>query len=168
MIINGVALLAMEPIVDMYTTKSTFKGTSFGLSEVGYDIRLKQDIQFVVDDDGPCIIIVDAASGKSNLFDGRFCLASSMEEFDMPENLMGRVHDKSTWAREGVSVFNTVIEPGWKGFLTLEIVFHGQRSVLIPAGAGIAQVVFEEIICPARYDGKYQNQADMPVKAIRA
>jgi dCTP deaminase len=71
-------------------------------------------------------------------------LASAIEEFDMPNNLIGIVHDKSTWARRGLSVFNTVIESGWKGFLTLELVYHGDEELIIPAGAGIAQVMFHQ------------------------
>ena len=97
---------------------------------------------------------------------GNFCIASAIEEFDMPSHLVGIVHDKSTWARQGLSVFNTVIEPGWKGWLTLELVYHGWKELVIPAGAGIAQVVFHETSFPASYEGKYQNQPDQPVRAI--
>jgi len=95
-----------------------------------------------------------------------FCLASAIEEFQMPPNMVGVVHDKSTWARQGLSVFNTVIEPGWNGFLTLELVYHGRDGLHIPAGAGIAQVIFHRTVEYAAYDGKYQNQADQPVEAI--
>lgn len=78
---------------------------------------------------------------------------------------MGIVHDKSTWARRGLSVFNTVIEPGWMGHLTLELVYHGNEPLHIPAGSSIAQVVFHEVAVPAWYAGKYQNQEDRPVGA---
>ena len=84
----------------------------------------------------------------------------------MPTDLVGVVHDKSTWARRGLSVFNTVIEPGFKGGLTLELVYHGQEDLHIPAGAGIAQVLFTRIEIPARYAGKYQGQSTDPVDAI--
>jgi dCTP deaminase len=65
-----------------------------------------------------------------------------------------------------LSVFNTVIEPGWCGFLTLELVYHGRERLHIPAGAGIAQVIFHQTSCNAYYDGKYQNQPDRPVEGI--
>ena len=84
----------------------------------------------------------------------------------MPPNLVGIVHDKSTWARRGLSVFNTVIEPGWKGFLTLELVYHGVEPLHIPAGSGIAQVIFHRTSDHAEYVGKYQNQRNEPVPAI--
>ena len=77
-----------------------------------------------------------------------------------------RQHDKSTWARRGLSVFNTVIEPDWRGFLTLELVYHGWKPLRIPAGAGIAQVIFHRTEETASYgNGKYQDQADQPVEA---
>jgi len=62
-------------------------------------------------------------------------------------------------------VFNTVIEPGWEGWLTLELVYHGWKPLHIPAGAGIAQVIFHQTTDRAAYTGKYQNQPDEPVKA---
>jgi dCTP deaminase len=89
-----------------------------------------------------------------------------VERFEMPNHLVGVVHDKSTWARQGLSVFNTVIEPTWSGYLTLELVYHGNGELLIPAGAGIAQVLFYSLLHEASYgDGKYQNQPDEPVGA---
>lgn len=161
MIINGPSLLDAAPIRDMLTTKERAHGVSHGLGEAGYDIRIKQTIDFRVPDMMPARVTVD---GKH--VGQRFCIASAIEEFDMPSHLVGIVHDKSTWARRGLSVFNTVIEPGWKGFLTLELVYHGSEPLFIPAGAGIAQVIFHEVALPASYDGKYQNQADRPVEAI--
>ncbi|MNR32880.1 deoxycytidine triphosphate deaminase [compost metagenome] len=58
-----------------------------------------------------------------------------------------------------------MIEPGWNGFLTLELVYHGSNHLVIPAGSGIAQVVFHATSAVASYDGKYQNQEDNPVEA---
>jgi dCTP deaminase len=49
--------------------------------------------------------------------------------------------------------------------LTLELVYHGSDFLLIPAGAGIAQVIFHHTVDNASYDGKYQNQEDRPVEA---
>jgi dCTP deaminase len=161
MIINGLQLLAAAPIKDMVAVKKSFEGTSYGLGEAGYDIRVKQDIHFK----GDAFNIRTIHVADEYVKDGRFCLASAMEEFQMPPNLTGIVHDKSTWARRGLSVFNTVIEPGWNGFLTLELVYHGEEELLIPAGSGIAQVIFHEVVEAAVYSGKYQNQEDEPVPA---
>jgi dCTP deaminase len=161
MIINGKALLEAAPIFDMAFGKMVAPGgTSYGLGEAGYDIRIKQEILFREGDDGR-YVLADTVYRK-----GRFALASAIERFKMPANLVGVVHDKSTWARRGLSVFNTVIEPGWNGYLTLELVYHGEGELIIPAGAGIAQVLFSETEEHRRYEGKYQHQADMPVAAI--
>jgi dCTP deaminase len=145
MVVNGQELLDSEPISYMRIVKDTSNGVSFGLSEAGYDIRIRQSLW---------------------LFPFRkFKLASTVERFQMPANLVGVVHDKSTWARRGLSVFNTVIEPGWEGWLTLELVYHGFKPLYIPKETGIAQVLFHEISEPRMYNGKYQNQENKPVGA---
>ena len=146
MIINGNALLAAAPIKDMVTSKQRTNGFSWGLTECGYDIRIKQDV---------------------TLFLGhRFVLASAMEEFDVPHNLMGRVLNKSSWARLGLDAsMTTNLEPGWKGFLTLELRYSKFLPLHIKAGTGICQVIFEQIKEPKVYCGKYQDQADRPVPA---
>jgi dCTP deaminase len=130
----------------MLKTKQRAHGVSYGLTEAGYDLRIAQSVTL-------------------HPF-RRFCLASASEPFAMPQDLVGIVHDKSTWARRGLSVFNTVIEPGWQGFLTLELVYHGRGVLRIPEGAGIAQVIFHRTTEGAAYSGKYQNQPARPVSAI--
>jgi len=167
MVVNGISLLEAAPIKNMARTKEKDHGVSWGLSEVGYDIRIKQEIQFLPQEfngRGTHSWFQDQENYGTGL--GRFVLASAIEEFDVPNDIMGIVHDKSTWARQGLSVFNTVIEPGWKGFLTLELVYHGQNDLIIPAGSGIAQVVFHRITNQASYAGKYQNQANEPVGSV--
>ena len=146
MIINGTKLLAARPIKNMLTVKYRLNGLSGGLTECGYDIAIAEDV---------------------TLFLGRrFVLASSVEEFNMPRNLMGRVLNKSTWARKGIDAsMTTNIEPGWNGFLTLELRYSGVLPLKIKAGTPIAQVIFEEIAELAEYSGKYQDQAAGPVEA---
>lgn len=165
MIVNSTSLILNPPIRNMETRKKVEFGVSYGLGEAGYDIRIKQDIQFAPNVNMYHSISVED-EGTTTLSDGRFTLASTIEEFDMPIDLVGVVHDKSSWARRGLSVFNTIIEPGWKGFLTLELVYHGNDILRIPAGAGIAQVVFHQTAEHAQYNGKYQNQVNRPVEAI--
>lgn len=158
MIINGQQLLDLQPIYGMEETKISEHGVSYGLTEAGYDIRLKQEVIFM--SNGDCLV-------DGNLHRGtRFVLASAMEEFQMPSTLTGIVHDKSTWARKGLSVFNTVIEASWRGYLTLELVYHGTKTLRLPKGAGIAQVIFHSLSEPGHYDGKYQDQENKPTKAV--
>ncbi len=160
MFVNRSALLAALPITNMAVEKLTFKGTSYGLTEAGYDIRIKEEVKFTAGTIYPRILVTEGMGFKG--WGGRFCLASSVEYFQMPKDLVGTVRDKSTWARKGVSVFNTVIEPGWNGILTLELVFHGSENLTIPAGAGIAQVLFGRLECDGDYgNGKYQNASGL-------
>lgn len=158
MIINGVSLVVEEPIKDMIGHKATEHGVSYGLTECGYDIRIKQNIEF---EDGWHRI------DKGRWQEGNFALGSSVEEFNMPRTLMGRVLNKSTWARRGLDAsMTTNIEPGWNGFLTIELLYHRRENLFIPAGSGICQIIFETLKHPAQYHGKYQDQKDEPVNAI--
>lgn len=152
MIINGDDLIDTDVVAPMITFKGQhidLKGrkTSYGLTECGYDIRLAQDIW---------------------LYPGRrFVLGSSIEKFRMPHHLMGKLMNKSSWARMGIDVSRTTnIEPGWVGFLTLEITYSKWKPIKLYRGCGIAQVIFEEIKNPTVYQGKYQNQDNRPVEAI--
>lgn len=148
MIINGLDLVEADPLWPLVPKKCVHheSNTSWGLTECGYDIRIKQDIWL-------------------HPFK-RFALASSIERFKMPNHLMGRVLNKSTWARKGLDAsMTTNIEPGWEGYLTLELIYNRYKPLFIPAGSGICQVIFEEILNPASYSGKYQNQPNQPVRA---
>ena len=169
MIINGRDLIAAAPIKDMVPEKVVAHGMTYGLGEAGYDIRIKQEIRFYpVNPDAEFKkfrVMTFTNDSFTNDDEGRFTLASAIEEFQMPTHLLGRVCDKSSWARKGLSVFNTVIEPGFIGGLTLELIYHGNTELIIPAGAPIAQVLFEEIKNPAQYKGKYQFQSTDPTPA---
>jgi dCTP deaminase len=161
MIINGRQLLEAAPIKGMINDKMRQHGVSFGLSEAGYDIRIKQDISFEAVWNGGGVWVDGVHTSQGN-----FTLDSAIEEFQMPTDMVGVVHDKSTWARQGLSVFNTVIESGFCGGLTLELVYHGREGLHIPAGAGIAQVIFHQTSSKATYNGKYQGQSTDPTPAI--
>lgn len=163
MILNSNELFFAAPIKDMVPVKVVAFGMTYGLGEAGYDIRIKQEVVFKPSTQSQ--LMVDCQVDGLVKPNTRFTLASAIEEFQMPSNLVGRVCDKSSWARKGLSVFNTVIEPGWVGFLTLELVYHGSDQLIIPAGAPIAQILFEEIKIPAQYKGKYQFQSSEPTPA---
>lgn len=135
-------------------------GKSYGLSVAGYDIRVWKFKKH--EGDG----ILDSIRMQN----GDFVLASSVERIKMPNNLIAFVKDKSSWAREGLAVQNTVLEPGWEGFITLELSFHRPAyHVNIKAGEPIAQIIFQRLDEAAEkpYTGKYQNQINEPVEAIK-
>lgn len=146
-VLSDAALIRYSYMVTPFVEKTVQNGKSYGLSHAGYDIRIKDGIR---------------------LYPGEFQLGSTVERFKMPTNVIGFVKDKSSWARRGISLFNTVIEPGWEGFLTLEIVNHSKEEVMIFDGDPIAQVIFEFLSEPTEtpYEGKYQNAGDFPQAAI--
>jgi dCTP deaminase len=120
---------------------------TYGLGPAGYDVRIAEEI------------VIPRGGAR---------LASTLEHFDMPNDLLARVADKSTWARRFVAVQNTIIEPGWRGYLTLEISNHSDSHVRIVEGSPIAQIIFDLLDEPAErpYDGKYQDQPRGAVAAI--
>lgn len=150
MIASDTLLRIVQPIVP-FAERTTFRGMTYGLGPAGYDIRIAEDL---------------------DIAPGGFVLASSFERFQMPNNLLGVVHDKSTWARLGLCVQNTVIEPGWEGFLTLELTNHNSQAlgnrIRLIRGMPIAQVIFHILDQPTSqpYRGKYQDQKAGPQEAI--
>lgn len=134
------------PLIRPFVERGTSQGRTFGASACGYDVRLDQDIWLWP-------------------FWGR--LASIQEFIDMPYDLCAEVKDKSTNARMFILVQNTIIEPGWAGFLTVELTRMLPWPVRLKRGTPIAQVVFKKLDEPTHmpYRGKYQHQERGPQKA---
>lgn len=148
MIIPAQEIRRIKPIEPFVERTVHTNGMSYGLSHAGYDVRIAED---------------------TYLRHGEFRLASTVEKFHMPNDIIAMVHDKSSWARRGLSLFNTVIEPGWFGYLTLELVNHGGVDLMIYQEDPIAQIVFMRLTEPTEvpYQGKYQNQAAGPQDWIK-
>jgi dCTP deaminase len=155
------------------------KVVSYGLSSCGYDIRLDdKSIRVfrhipgkVVDpkkfDDnflGNAVRFTSALGKGCILPAHTYVLCVSMEKFCIPDNIRGRVEGKSTYARCGIGVNVTPLEPGWVGYLTLEIHNSSDSDVCIYTEEGIAQIEFATIDRPevtyGDRKGKYQNQQD--------
>ena len=122
-------------------------GMTYGLGPSGYDVRIAENLT----------VLPHCAA-----------LASTLEQFNMPNDVLGKVADKSTWARKFLAVQNTVIEPGWRGFLTLELSNHGHVPLRLVSGMPIAQIIFQLLDEPTEqvYEGKYQDQKSGAVEAI--
>jgi dCTP deaminase len=136
-------------VISPFCERTIHNGMSFGLSSAGYDICIAE---------------------QHRILPGGFALGSSMEQFCMPNDVLAIVHDKSSWGRKGLAVQNTVIEPGWCGFLTLELSNnHDENTLFINPGDPIAQIVFHRLEAPTEqpYMGKYQHQAAGPQEAIQ-
>lgn len=97
-----------------------------------------------------------------------FALAHTIENFAMPLDVSGQICDKSTYARMGLSCFNTFFDPGFIGNGTLELVNLSSETIVIRAGDPICQIVFNRLDKPVAqgYTGKYQYQPKQPVPAI--
>lgn len=140
-------------MITPFNERTVLNGKTFGLSSAGYDVRMNVDV-------GQVIVM---SPGE------RTCrLVSTVEHFIIPTNVQAKVCDKSTWVRKWLTVQNTVIEPGWRGFLTLELIYHGHKEIYIQVGDPIAQIVFEFLDEPTEqpYTGKYQDQKRGPQEAI--
>jgi dCTP deaminase len=145
MILSGHTIRRLG-IITPHVDRTVINGMSYGQSLAGYDIRAREHLWV-----GP----------------KGFQLLSSVEYFNLPKDILGVVHDKSSWARKGLSVQNTVLEPGWKGFLTLEVNSHVDYTLNSFEGSPIAQVVFHRVDeYTDGYRGKYQDQPNRPVEAI--
>lgn len=166
-----------------HATKIQKQSPSKGMSSYGYDIALGKTFKVFQD----CKSLFNAydflkpGEVTEDMFHtneitmecdafileaGEFCLAESEQYFKMPDNVTGLVKDKSTYARMGISLFNTVIEPGWNGILTLEIVNHSKRPVALYPGRGIAQILFygnEHCENPYGKEGKYQDAEGLEI-----
>lgn len=151
MVLSGQTIRKLK-IFYPFSERTKLNGMSYGLGPAGYDIRV---------DLGKNTDILQVRPGE-------FILVNSVEHFTMPDDVLGMVADKSTWARLGLAVQNTIIEPGWNGYLTLEITNHSKHSINIINGSPIAQIICFKLDEPAEkpYNGKYQFQPKEPVKAI--
>lgn len=137
-------------IFEPFHERTIANGMTFGLGPSGYDVRIAETLHL------GHYQIVSARHDRHV----KSALASTIEHFTMPLDCVAYVKDKSTWARQFVLVQNTVIEPGWRGFLTLEITYEGDMPIIIEAGSPIAQIVFHKLDEPTEqpYSGKYQDQ----------
>ncbi|MBN2097086.1 MAG: dCTP deaminase [Candidatus Omnitrophica bacterium] len=152
---------------------------SFGLSSFGYDIRLADEFKLF---EARADCVIDPKNIQEDSFRylrskvlsipaNSYVLAKSLEYFKMPDNVLGMVVGKSTYARCGVIVNVTPLEPGWEGFLTISISNSAARPVKIYAQEGIAQILFfeSEQNCAVSYrdkKGKYQGQKDITISRM--
>ncbi len=149
---------------------------SFGVSSYGYDVRLANELKVATNLSGNVInpkkfnerIFHEIESKES--IDGvyfelppkSFALGHSIEHFDIPRNICVLCVGKSTYARCGLSVPITPLEPEWRGYITLEFANTTDSPIMLFVGEGVAQLLFfEGEICNMSYKdrgGKYQDQ----------
>lgn len=162
-------------IVTPHLDRVTDGVMSYGNSFYGYDIRLSPEDFYifnpVFDDEvsDPKRFVRSSLMRKRTLTDSRgtffiipgntYALGVSLERFNMPPDVVGICVGKSTYARCGLIVNTTPLEPGWQGHLTLEFSNSSPSPLTVYANEGIAQVLFlRGEPNTVAYDGKYQGQ----------
>lgn len=144
---------------------------SYGVSSYGYDVRCSNEFKIFTNINSA---IVDPKAFDSNSFvdvtsdvciipPNSFALARTVEYFRIPRNILTICLGKSTYARCGIIVNVTPLEPEWEGHVTLEFSNTTPLPAKIYANEGVAQMVFLEAsdVCAVSYKdraGKYQGQ----------
>jgi dCTP deaminase len=144
---------------------------SYGTSSYGYDIRCSNEFKIftninstIVDpkkfDEGS---FVDFTGDVCIIPPNSFALARTIEYFRIPRSVLVACLGKSTYARCGIIVNVTPLEPEWEGHVTLEFSNTTPLPAKIYANEGVAQVIFFESdeVCETSYKdrgGKYQGQ----------
>jgi dCTP deaminase len=162
----------IEPFVDAQVRYVNEKKViSYGLSSYGYDLRVAGEFKVFTNLYNS---LVDPKNFNENAFvtieadeciipPNSFALARSVEYFRIPRNVLTLCIGKSTYARCGIIVNVTPFEPGWEGFVTLEISNTTPLPAKIYGNEGLAQVLFYQgaEACETSYadrKGKYMNQ----------
>lgn len=148
------------------------KVISYGLSSMGYDIRLgtqfKRPVSGVLDPKS-----AEAAEWEVFNSDTPFLLPQnsailgvSVERFNLPADVIAVSVGKSSYARVGAFPFITPLEPAWAGYLTIEISNISSLPIMIYPNEGLTQLLFFRGEQPeftyADKGGKYHNQAEVP------
>lgn len=152
---------------------------SYGVSSYGYDVRVGR--RFKVFTNARCAVVdpknFDSASfvdmeGDSCLIPpNSFALAETVEWLEIPRDILAIAVGKSTYARCGIVVNVTPLEPEWRGRVTIEISNTTPLPAKIYAGEGIAQIVFlkADAVCELSYadkKGKYQDQQGLTLPFV--
>lgn len=163
----------IEPFVEQQVRydEQGNKIISYGLSSYGYDLRVSDEFM-VFTNVHNCL--VDPKNFSENSFvsmrteeciipPNSFALARSVEYFRIPRDVLTICLGKSTYARCGIIVNVTPFEPGWEGYVTLEISNTTPLPAKIYANEGLAQVLFYKgaEACLTSYadrSGKYMKQ----------
>ena len=166
----------IRPFVDK---QKAGQNISYGLSSFGYDARVSNEFKIFTDVDSA---VVDPKNFNINSFVSRkgneciippnsFALASTVEYFKIPEDIMVICLGKSTYARCGIIVNVTPLEPGWEGYVTLEFSNTTPLPAKIYANEGAAQFIFlkgnekPETTYDQR-NGKYMKQTGVTLPKV--
>lgn len=161
-----------RPMLSPFVSRQAGK-PSYGLGSFGYDLRLGRRILVPLRGVDAVLDPIQFPEGYFRTLeaDGPFelspnsqVLAESVERFDVPDDVCGVCWGKSSYARCGLLVNVTPLEPGWRGILTMALANVSPVPIRLHIGQGIAQVVFFRGTRPQRTYGEkeagggYQDQ----------
>ena len=152
---------------------------SFGVSSYGYDARVSSEFKIFTNVNSE---IVDPKNFKPTNFvtknsseciipPNSFVLARTVEKFKIPEDVLVVCLGKSTYARCGIIVNVTPLEPGWEGYVTLEFSNTTPLPAKIYANEGVAQFIFlkgneKPEVTYADRNGKYMGQTGVTLPKV--
>lgn len=161
---------------------------SYGVSSYGYDIRVGTKFKvFTPTPRTGGVMIVDPKAFSEDLFveidtavNGRdhviippnsFALCETVEYISIPRDVLAICVGKSTYARCGLVLNVTPLEPEWRGKVTLEISNTTPLPAKVYANEGIGQLLFfkAEMVCEKSYadkSGKYQDQTGLTLPRV--
>ena len=158
----------IEPFVDDQVRQGVI---SYGVSSYGYDVRVGDEFKVFTNVYNTVVdpksfdpkSFVDIKADVCIIPPNSFALASTIEYFRIPRDVLTVCLGKSTYARCGIIVNVTPFEPEWEGHVTIEISNTTPLPAKIYANEGIAQVLFfqSDEPCARSYKdkkGKYQSQ----------
>ena len=139
-----------ETIKTFVTKQKGGTNISYGLSSFGYDARVSNEFKIFTDVNSA---VVDPKNFNNNSFVSRTCneclippnsfaLARTIEYFKIPNDILVICLGKSTYARCGIIVNVTQLEPGWEGYVTLEFSNTTPLPAKVYANEGAAQFIF--------------------------
>ena len=173
-------MVSKNKMISPFKNKQVRKNKiSFGLSSYGYDARVSSEFKIFTNVNSE---IVDPKNFKSSNFitkkgsaciipPNSFVLARTVEYFKIPKDVLVVCLGKSTYARCGIIVNVTPLEPGWEGYVTLEFSNTTPLPAKIYANEGVAQFIFlkgnesPEVTYSDR-KGKYMKQKGVTLPKV--
>ena len=147
------------------------KIVSYGVSSYGYDVRCSNEFKIFTNTHSAIVdpkefdpnSFIDVTADECIIPPNSFALARTVEYFKIPRSVLTLCLGKSTYARCGIIVNVTPLEPEWEGHVTLEFSNTTNLPAKIYANEGVAQMIFFESdqVCKTSYKdrgGKYQGQ----------
>jgi dCTP deaminase len=172
--------MARKGMIDPFEENQVRHGViSYGLSSYGYDLRVADEFKIFTNINNTIVdpkafderSFVDFKGAVCVIPPNSFALARTYERLKIPRNVMTICLGKSTYARCGIILNVTPLEPEWEGWATLEISNTTPLPAKIYSNEGICQLLFIEgdEVCETSYadkKGKYQGQREVTLPRV--